>query len=101
MTDTYTLPPVHPGEILSEEFLKPMGLTAYTLAQRIGIQRSRLERITRGEQAITADTALRLGKVFGMTPAFWMGLQASYDLKTTEAANHNAIDAIEPVLEYA
>lgn len=101
MSDTYTLPPVHPGEVLLEEFLEPLGLTPYSLAQRIGIQRSRLERITRGEQAITADTAIRLGKAFGMTPAFWMGLQASYDLKKTEAANHNAFAAIAPVLEYA
>jgi addiction module HigA family antidote len=75
------LPPLHPGEVLREEFMKPMGLKAYGLAKDLQIERPRLERIVREEQGITADTALRLGKYFGTTPEFWMNLQIRYELQ--------------------
>jgi antitoxin HigA-1 len=77
------LPPVHPGEVLREEFLVPMKLTPYAVAAKIGVPRTRIERLAREETPITADTALRLGKFFGTTPAFWMGIQAQFDLEAT------------------
>lgn len=75
------LAPVHPGEILREEFLKPLGLTPYAVAAAIGVPRTRVERLAREETPVTADTALRLGKFFKTTPAFWMNMQAQYDLE--------------------
>ena len=72
---------IHPGEVLREEFMKPMGIKAYSLARDLQIERPRLERIVREEQGISADTALRLGKFFGTTPEFWMNLQARYELQ--------------------
>lgn len=78
------LAPVHPGEILREEFLKPLKLTPYGVAASIGVPRTRIERLAREETAVTADTALRLGKFFKTTAAFWMNMQAQYDLETAE-----------------
>ena len=72
---------VHPGEILQQEFLEPMDITAYYLAKAIGVPQNRLSAIIRGQRAITADTALRLGKFFGTTPNFWLNLQNEYDLR--------------------
>ena len=80
------LPPMHPGEMLREEFLKPMDLTPYKVAKACGVPRTRIERIVREELGITADTALRLAKFFGMTAGFWMNLQARYDIRTAERA---------------
>ncbi|MCL2464259.1 MAG: HigA family addiction module antitoxin [Micrococcales bacterium] len=71
-----------PGEILREEFLEPMGVSQYRLAQAIGVDQGRVSRIVRGTQAITADTALRLAAYFGTSPQFWLRLQESYDLAT-------------------
>ena len=76
--------PVHPGEVLREEFLKPLKLTPYAVSARIGIPRTRIERLAREETPVTADTALRLGKFFKTTPAFWMNMQAQYDLEKAE-----------------
>ena len=73
-------PPVHPGEVLQNEFLEPLGLTPYALASACQIPRTRIERLAREETRVTADTALRLGHYFGTTPQFWMNLQANYDL---------------------
>jgi len=73
-------PPVHPGEILREEFLGPLGLTAYAVARACRIPRTRIERLTRCETPVSADTALRLGRYFGTGPEFWMNLQALHDL---------------------
>ena len=81
---TKKLAPVHPGEVLREEFLVPMNLTPYAVALRLGVPRTRIERLAREETAVTADTALRLGKFFKTTPAFWMNMQAQYDLETAE-----------------
>ncbi len=75
------LPPLHPGEVLREEYMLPLALTAYTLAQQIGVPRPRLERIVREHQGITADTALRLGARFHTTPEFWLNLQTKYELE--------------------
>ena len=78
------LSPVHPGEILREEFLKPMKLTPYAVALKVGVPRTRIERLSREETPVTADTALRLGKFFKTTAAFWMNIQSQYDLETAE-----------------
>src|SRR5471032_3508749 len=78
------LPPVHPGEILREEFLKPLKLTPYAVAAALNVPRTRIERIAREEKPVTADTALRLGKFFGTGAAFWMNMQARFDLETAE-----------------
>ena len=72
---------IHPGEILEEEFLKPMGLTAYKLSQAIGVPQTRTSQIIKGRRRITADTALRLAKFFGTSSKFWLGLQDDYDIE--------------------
>src|SRR5664279_310719 len=90
------LPPIHPGEILREEFLLPMELTPYAVAQACGVPRTRVERLAREETPVTADTALRLGKYFGTTPSFWMNLQAQYDLEVAEDATAGDIKRIKP-----
>ncbi|WP_417316919.1 HigA family addiction module antitoxin [Emcibacter sp.] len=73
--------PIHPGEILQEEFLTPMGLSAYALAKATGMTQTRLSEILKGKRAVTADTALRLGRAFNMSADFWMTLQTHYDLE--------------------
>ena len=73
--------PVHPGEILMEEFLKPMGISQYRLAHDISVPARRINEIVHGTRRITADTALRLGRYFGMSPQFWINLQSHYDLE--------------------
>ena len=92
------LPSVHPGEILREEFLLPMKLTPYAVAQACGVPRTRIERLAREETPITADTALRLGKYFGTTPSFWMNLQARYDLDVQLGAHREELDKITPLV---
>ena len=78
------LPPIHPGEILIEEFLKPMGLSQYRLAKDISVPPRRINEIVHGKRSITADTALRLGRFFGISPQFWLNLQTRFDLEVTE-----------------
>lgn len=73
--------PIHPGEILMEEFLNPMGISQYRLAKDISVPRRRINEIVHGMRAVTADTALRLSRYFGMTEQFWMNLQIRYDLE--------------------
>jgi addiction module HigA family antidote len=75
------LAPVHPGEVLLEEFLRPMGVSQYRIAMAIGVPPRRINEIVQGKRAITADTALRLSRYFGMSEPFWMNLQAHYDLE--------------------
>jgi addiction module HigA family antidote len=75
------LAPVHPGEVLLEEFLTPMGVTQYRLAKDISVSARRINEIVHGERAITADTALRLSRYFGTSERFWLNLQADYDLQ--------------------
>lgn len=74
------LPPVHPGEVLLEEFLEPLGLSQYRLAKSISVPPRRINEIVHGTRAVTADTALRLARFFGTTDRFWLNLQAAYDL---------------------
>lgn len=76
--------PIHPGEILLEEFLKPMGISQNRLALDIRVPARRINEIVQGKRRITADTALRLAKYFGMSPQFWLGLQMDYDLDIAE-----------------
>ena len=78
------MPPLHPGEILLEEFLKPMGLSQNRLALDIRLPARRINEIVHGKRSITADTALRLAKYFDMSAKFWMGLQTDYDLDVAE-----------------
>jgi len=78
------LPPIHPGEILVEEFLRPMRISQYRLAKSISVPPRRINEIVHGKRAITADTALRLGRYFQMSPHFWMNLQNRFDLEVTE-----------------
>jgi addiction module HigA family antidote len=78
------LPPVHPGEVLLEDFMKPLGLSQYRVAKDIGVPTLRISQIVRGQRSITADTALRLARYFGTSAAVWLRLQARYDLETTE-----------------
>jgi addiction module HigA family antidote len=75
------LAPIHPGEILLEEFLKPMDISQYRLARDISVDPRRVNEIVHGQRAISADTALRLGRYFGMSPQFWLNLQSHYDLE--------------------
>ena len=75
------LDPIHPGEILQEEFLRPMGLSQNKLALSIGVPARRINEIVLGKRSLTADTALRLGRFFGMSPQFWINLQSYYDLE--------------------
>ena len=83
---TKTIPPIHPGEILQEEFLRPMGLSQNQVAIAIGVPARRINEIVLGKRRITADTALRLGAFFGMDAQFWINLQSRYDLKRVRAS---------------
>ena len=78
------LPPVHPGEVLLEDFMKPLSLSQYRVAQDIGVPALRVSQIVRGKRAITADTAIRLGRYFGTSASIWLRLQARYDLELAE-----------------
>jgi addiction module antidote protein, HigA family len=79
------LPNIHPGEVLLEEFLKPMGISQNALARAIGVPPRRINEIVLGKRSITADTALRLARAFGTSEGFWMGMQADYDLEQARA----------------
>ena len=81
---TKLIAPIHPGETLREDFLKPLGLTASRLAIELRVPVTRVNDIVRAKRAITADTALRLARYFGTTPQFWMNLQANYDLERAQ-----------------
>lgn len=84
--DKRDFPPVHPGEVLLEEFMKPFKLSQYALARAIGVPPRRINEIVHGKRAITADTALRLGCYFKVNPQSWMNLQAHYDLERAKMA---------------
>jgi addiction module HigA family antidote len=88
--------PIHPGEILREEFMLPLGLSSNALAQQLFTPTTRINEIVRERRGITADTALRLSRYFGTTPQFWINLQASYDLKMAElSADITVLDRIQ------
>ena len=93
-----TLDNIHPGEILLEEFLKPMDLSAYRLAKETFIPQTRVSAIIKGKRRITADTALRLSKFFGTSAKFWLGLQADYDLEEEGKSNH---EELQSIMKYA
>ena len=86
------LPPVHPGEILRDELLIPMGISVYELANAIKVPRSRANDIVLGRRAVTTDTAMRLGRYFGMSPEFWINLQARYDLDVADRTLRRKIE---------
>ena len=91
------LPPVHPGEILRDEFLRPLGFSVYRLARALKTSRPRLNDIVRGRRSVTIDTALRLGRYFGTTPEFWINLQLRHDLDVAERTLRLEIERkIEP-----
>ena len=90
---------IHPGEVLLEEFLLPFTISAYKLAKDIGIPQTRVAAILKGNRRITADTALRLGKYFGNSPKFWLGLQDDFDLEEERNAKSGLIDNI-PTLRH-
>jgi addiction module HigA family antidote len=85
-------PPVHPGEILLEEFLKPMGISQYRLAERIHVPARRINEIVLEKRGITADTALRLSRFFGNSAQFWMNLQTRYELESVRESSASSID---------
>jgi antitoxin HigA-1 len=85
---------IHPGEVLQEEFLKELGISAYRLAKDLGIPQTRVSAILHGRRSITADTALRLGKYFGNSPRFWLGLQNDYDIELEQTLIQNELSAI-------
>jgi addiction module HigA family antidote len=97
MGATKRLHNIHPGEVLVEEFLKPLGVTQYQLAKSIHVPLTRIAEISRQRRAITADTALRLARYFGTTSKFWLGLQEDYDLEEELRAKHVEIEAIQPL----
>lgn len=94
---TDRLPPLHPGEVLREEFMTPLGLSAYAVAKACGTPRTRIERIAREQTSITADSALRLGKLFGTSAEFWLGLQDDYDLESARRLLSDELSQIKPI----
>ncbi len=91
------IPPIHPGEMLFEEFLEPMGVSQNRLAVSIGVPPRRINEIVHGKRRITADTALRLGRFFGTSGQFWINLQSRYDLETELDALGDELDQIQPL----
>lgn len=96
-----TIPYPHPGEILLEEFLKPMGITQYRLAKEIGVSQRRIGEIVVGSRSVTADTGLRLARFFGMSDGFWIGLQSDYDQAVAKGAMARTLAGITPWKEIA
>src|SRR5688572_5749485 len=92
MSASKYLPLIHPGEILLEEFIKPMGLSLASVSRATGIPASRLTEITKSRRSLTAETALRLAKFFGTSAAFWVGLQAEHDLEVAERSVGAKVD---------
>ena len=89
--------PVHPGEILSEEFLGPMSLSQYQLAKSIGVPALRISQIVRGKRSVTADTALRLSRYFGLNDSYWLRLQARFDEQVAKQLLARELAQIEPL----
>ena len=89
------LPNIHPGEILAEEFLNPLGISAYRLSKELGIPQTRISEILKQRRRITADTALRLSQFFGTTAKFWLGLQDDYDLEEERHAKSTELKTIQ------
>ena len=90
------LPPIHPGEVLMEDFLRPLGIGTTVAARRMGLPRTRIERVVRGEVGVSADTALRLEAFLGAPARIWLGLQSLYDLEVGRARSEPTITSIRP-----
>jgi addiction module HigA family antidote len=99
MAKSKKLPNIHPGEVLLEEFLKPMGISQYKLAKAIGVTPMRISEICAGKRAVTADTALRLSRAFGTSAGFWLSLQADYDTEEVMRTSGSSIEHISPLLD--
>ena len=97
MTDEVIMSPVHPGEVLQQEYLEPLGLTQHRVAIAINVPPRRINEIVHGKRGITADTALRLARFFGTTERFWLNLQGRYDLETEKDRLSADLDLIEPL----
>jgi antitoxin HigA-1 len=95
------LPPIHPGEILLEEFLEPMGISQYRLAKDVGVPSRRINEIVKGQRNISADTALRLSRYFGLSERFWMNLQSRYDLEIEKDRLKDRLEQEVKVLDLA
>jgi len=87
------LAPVHPGEVLFKDFIEPSGLTRYRVAKAIRVPQRRIDEVCAGKRSISADTAIRLGRLFGVEPQMWMNLQAQYDLEIAEMAIEESADS--------
>lgn len=94
-------PPVHPGEVLREDFLPDYNLKAYGLAKALQVSRNRIERLTREEVSVTADTALRLGRYFGTSAEMWLNMQRRYDLEMAQTEIEDQLEKIEPIRVYS
>ena len=97
MTTATTMPPIHPGEVLMEEYLEPLGITQHRLAIAIGVPTRRINEIVHGKRRITADTALRMARYFGTSERFWMNLQGRYDLEVERDRLVDTLDEITPL----
>jgi len=93
------LPNTHPGEVLHEEFLVPMNISAYRLAKETRLSQTRVSQIIHGKRSISADTALRLGKFFGVSPEFWLGLQNDHDLEEMKRSHGKQLDSMRTALD--
>lgn len=90
-------PPIHPGEILLEEFLKPMGISQYRLAKAIGVPPRRINEIVHGKRRVTPETGIRLSRALGMSELFWVNLQSDYDIEVEKDRHGAELDAITPL----
>ncbi|MBB5153560.1 HigA family addiction module antitoxin [Saccharopolyspora phatthalungensis] len=97
MSDEFVMPPVHPGEVLAEEYLEPLGVTQHRLAVAIGVPPRRINEIVHGKRGISADTALRLARFFGTSERFWLNLQSRYDLEREKDVLADTLDRIQPL----
>jgi antitoxin HigA-1 len=97
VTTAATIPPIHPGEVLMEEYLEPLGVTQHRLAIAIGVPPRRINEIVHGKRRITADTALRMARYFGTFERFWMNLQGRYDLEVERDRLVEILDEITPL----
>jgi antitoxin HigA-1 len=101
MSQPMLLPPIHPGEVLLEEFLKPLGISQYQLAKDISVPARRINEIVHGKRAVSADTALRLARYFSLSERYWLNLQAHYDLEIQKDRLANRLEAEVKILRRA
>ncbi|MFA4918083.1 MAG: HigA family addiction module antitoxin [Thermodesulfovibrionales bacterium] len=94
-----TLKNIHPGEVLKEEFLEPMGISVYRLSKETGLSQTRIGQIIKGERSITAETALKMGKFFSVPAEFWMNLQTLYDIEEAQKRHKKDIESIHSARE--